>query len=109
MCDGSCWRSTEAERITYERPATTSKPSWCCVRRSERSDAVAAPDAELPEPAAAALTEGDQAFLHHAGDGLRPGDQIRKRELAFEHGPHVVAEDLVRGVEDGLLVLDRPR
>src|SRR6476619_8120640 len=108
-CDGSCSRSTAAELITCERPDTTSKPSRCCVRTSERSDPVAAPDAELPEPAAAALTEADQAFLHHAGDGLRPGDQIRKRELAFEHGQHVVAEDLVRGVEDGLFVLDRSR
>src|SRR6266550_1448439 len=108
-CDGSCWRSTAAERITCERPDTTSKPSPCSVRRSKRSDPIAAPDPELPEPAAAALTEADQAFLHHAGDGLRPGDQIRKWELAFEHGPHVVAEDLVSCVEDGLFVLDRSR
>jgi hypothetical protein len=36
--------------------------------------------------------EVEQPFLHHAGDGHGLAHDVGERELALDHGLHVVAE-----------------
>src|SRR4029079_908993 len=97
-------RSTGVAPITSATRATTWERSRCSGRPT-RSGLVAAPDPQLPAPARPALAEAHEAVLDHLGHGLGAGNQVRQRELPREDGPHVVAEHLVRGVEDRLLVL----
>src|SRR3990170_8708671 len=70
----------------------------------------AAPDRQAPQEPAPPLAECDQPFGHEPGHGLRPGHDVRERELALDDlGEVRGAEDPASRGEHPVLVLDRRR